>query len=46
MGGGVQLLESIRWNWKAKGKEREHDEMKSLVAAGKDEEMEQAWATI
>lgn len=42
----MQLLESIRWNWRAKGKGREHDRMKSLVAAGEDEEMEQDWATV
>lgn len=34
--------ESIRQSWRAKGKEREQDGMKGLVAAGEHEEMEQA----
>lgn len=38
----VQLLESIRQNWRAKGKEREQDGMKGLVTTGEHEEKEQA----
>lgn len=38
---GLQLLESIRQNWRAKGKEREQDGMKGIVPAGELEEMEQ-----